>query len=329
MIEFPIRRRPRPTEPSNWKEPDDDAFDDDDDDDDDDDESASHACACSVRTISSLETKTYAVEYIRLMQDDGRLIGWYTGSLEQKSHLPHGQGRMEYLDSNTIYEGQWIHGDWCGYGVLTDTSTGACYHGGFFDNCKHGLGVMQYADGRTYEGTFQLDKISGKGQMSYPDGSKYWGYWNEEGLPHGRGKKYYPDGRVYDGEFDQGLLSGHGRMTYPDGTWYLGEWSDGQYNGLGMLVKNDGSLAFEGTFCNGQPAVSSSFPLQPKSDGRVLLYRSSNVVCQGTLVGPLPKEVSMRNGAATNWILRNHLPDSLIQHNPEYATNPVPSHPVD
>jgi hypothetical protein len=211
--------------------------------------------------------------------------GQYTGSLSIKTNKPHGNGRMEYAD--LTYEGRWLDGDWSGFGKLVDKKTGDTYQGGFLDNTKHGLGIIQYADGGVYDGTFRLN-IMGKGKMTYSDGSKFWGYWSPEGVPHGRGKKTYTNGTIFDGEFRQGVIEGHGRMTYTDGRWYLGEWCDGEKNGVGLEVLPDGSIYHEGTFCNGNAIRSSSFPSRPISTLSCILYRASSSCGRSrTLVGPL------------------------------------------
>jgi len=242
-----------------------------------------------------------AVQNIEIV-DNTDQKGLYTGSLNKRTIKPHGQGTMVYPDA--IYEGQWVNGDWCGFGRLTDTNTGDVYQGGFFDNMKHGLGVMQYADGRVYDGMFTLGKLEGKGRLTEVDGTKFWGYWSKEGVPHGRGKKEYPDGKIYDGEFDRGIISGHGRMTFPDGAWYLGEWCDGLPNGLGMKVDSNGDLLFEGMYSSGEPIQASSMRHAQKSSGQFLLYRNSVApLGGGTLVGPLPRQVRMRH--RIDWALKN------------------------
>jgi hypothetical protein len=252
-------------------------------------------------TSGSSENFKAAVRNIEIV-DNTNQRGLFTGTLKRRTNKPHGYGTMAYPDA--IYEGQWVNGDWCGFGRLTDINTGDVYQGGFFDNMKHGLGVMKYADGRIYDGMFMLDKLEGKGHLTEVDGTKFWGYWSKDGVPHGRGKKEYPDGKVYDGEFDQGVFAGHGRMTFPDGTWYLGEWCDGLPNGLGMKVDASGDLLFEGMYSSGEPIEASSMRHAQKSSGHFLLYRNS-IAPQGhgTLVGPLPRHVYMR--PRMDWTLKN------------------------
>mgnify|MGYP003339664306 CR=1 FL=1 len=53
-------------------------------------------------------------------------------------------------------------------------------------NGLHGNGVLQYADGRRYEGMFRDGMRSGRGTLTYPNGIKYVGDWAKD-RPNGRG----------------------------------------------------------------------------------------------------------------------------------------------
>jgi hypothetical protein len=308
----------------------------------------------SCKSLSSTSTRTLSTSTTTLSTTDHGLnacyhvtkyplvdncgnAGLYTGHLARDSDKPHGSGHMEYHapprsssqdgtddDDDVVgvmYQGQWLAGDWCGFGELTDAT--CTYQGGFFNNMKHGLGVLRYHNNTndndenengqmlTYEGKFSLGTMHGKGHLLYPDGTKFWGYCNDQGLPHGRGKQWFVDGRVYDGEFDCGILQGHGRMTWPDGQFYLGEWMDGQRTGLGIEVLPNGELYYEGAFSNGSPAEASSFPMHPKSRGDFLLYRTSTSMggdptSPGTLLGKLPRQVHTRKNMRKNirWMLK-------------------------
>jgi hypothetical protein len=249
----------------------------------------------SCSSFESDEFSKLPVNQLQIVDNMGN-GGVYTGILVRKTSRPHGEGTMEYSDCNMIYTGQWVQGDWSGFGKLADTSTGVEYEGGFFDNHKHGLGLVKYPDGRVYDASFQLGKMNGKGHLTWSDGSKYWGHWNDDGIPHGRGKQEFSDGRVYDGEFENGVVQGHGRMTWPDGSWHLGEWMDGESNGLGMRVRPDGELLDEGMYCHGLALTVSSLPPfmnMEKSSGDFLLYRSS-MTDGRTLEGPLPSQIAIR-----------------------------------
>ena len=250
----------------------------------DDSESSSMSGCTELMSLTSCSTSTTATTTTAILSKPTKMIdgvgncGTYAGSIRRRTGRPHGKGVMTYKD--VIYDGSWVDGDWSGgHGTLKDRHSNDVYHGGFFDNHKHGHGVMTYDDGRTYEGVFHfgLLRTNQTVRLTYGDGNKYWGYVSSspEGKPHGRGKFTYTDGRIFDGEFDNGIIQGHGRMTYPDGRWYLGEWSDGKPNGLGLQVTQNGKVEFEGIYCNGKPIQSSSFPHRKLSSGRFLLYRSS------------------------------------------------------
>jgi len=218
--------------------------------------------------------------------------GVYTGAWYQ--NRPHGKGKMVYDDAK-IYTGQWVKGDWSGYGTLEEQTTTSTtvetqiYQGGFFDNMKHGVGTIKYSNGNRLEGTFDCDEIHEKVHMQFPNGNKYWGYIRD-GIPHGRGKQIFVDDTIYDGEFVGGQLHGHGRITWPSGKWYLGEFSEGFPHGVGLEVTNE-KVSFQGIFNKGQPIRPSSFHAVAPSSGKFLLYRNS--ICQGTLVGPLPTTILM------------------------------------
>ncbi|MGA0350387.1 MAG: hypothetical protein ACO3OZ_14275 [bacterium] len=56
----------------------------------------------------------------------------------------------------------------------------------------------------------------------------------------------------YQGEIQDGLPHGQGRMQYVGGSSYSGEWESGLYQGLGTLVREDGSYLI-GQFEQGLP----------------------------------------------------------------------------
>eukprot|EP00934_Nitzschia_sp_Nitz4_P006905 Nitzschia sp. Nitz4//scaffold325_size20118//460//1276//NITZ4_008700-RA/size20118-snap-gene-0.32-mRNA-1//1//CDS//3329547893//6895//frame0 len=203
--------------------------------------------------------------------------GLYSGTIDKTTGFPHGQGRMEYDDES--YEGQWIAGDWEGFGKHTSDFSGETYEGGFLDYKRHGSGVLRRNQSSDlYCFTFQEDHInkSKKGDIFFLDGSAFWGFINDDIRPHGRGKLKFSNGNVYDGEFVDGKMEGHGKMEWADGRWYLGEWVDGKKNGLGLEVSADGTLSHEGTFCNNRPLIASSFPKKSRSEGDILVYRTGS-----------------------------------------------------
>ena len=55
------------------------------------------------------------------------------------------------------YEGQWVNGAKCGYGVVTHAD-GAVFSGIFDHNCKDGHGKQIYVNGDVYVGQWFEDK---------------------------------------------------------------------------------------------------------------------------------------------------------------------------
>jgi hypothetical protein len=131
---------------------------------------------CSGRTSGSSEFFKAAVRNNELV-DNTKQRGIFMGTLNKQTIKPHGHGAMVYPDA--VYEGQWVRGDWCGFGRLTDINTGDFYQGGFFEDMKHGLRVVKYADGRIYDGMCMLDKLEGKRRLTEVDGTNFWGYWSK------------------------------------------------------------------------------------------------------------------------------------------------------
>ena len=66
----------------------------------------------------------------------------------------------------------------------------------------NGKGKLCWADGRTYEGDYVLDKKDGIGTFCWPDGRKYIGGW-KNGKQHGSGV-YIANGQQKNGEWFEG-----------------------------------------------------------------------------------------------------------------------------
>ena len=131
-----------------------------------------------------------------------------TGMIAKREHyegeivagMKHGKGKYQYR--NTFYE----------------------YAGDWFENKKHGKGVLAMKDGMQYEGDFNHGEITGEGVMIWPDGA------------------------TYRGSFIDGERHGHGEFTSPSGEQYTGNWSYGHKQGIGKLSLN--TISYEGSFAN-------------------------------------------------------------------------------
>jgi hypothetical protein len=79
---------------------------------------------------------------------------------------------------------------------------------------RHGLGIMVYSNGRTYEGYWRDDKRHGKGYEKFSNGDIFIGHFHK-GRIQGKGKRIWKQtGEVYEGEWFQGLRHGVG-------SWYV------------------------------------------------------------------------------------------------------------
>ena len=61
-----------------------------------------------------------------------------------------------------------------------------------------------YADGRTYTGEWQRNKMNGSGIFTWSDG------------------------RVYEGDYVDDEREGNGVYRWPDGSMYVGGWKEGK-----------------------------------------------------------------------------------------------------
>ncbi|XP_053184200.1 alsin-like [Scomber japonicus] len=156
----------------------------------------------------------------------------------------------------------------------------ARYRGGWLAGQVHGRGNMEWADGRTYSGSFKNGQENGYGECIMPNKSlskpdTYQGHW-KEGKIHGFGKYKYASGEVYEGCFCDGQRHGYGMLSSGKlartsssvfiGQWvhdrktgygvhdditrgekYMGLWVDDQRHGSAVVVTQH-CLYYEGTF---------------------------------------------------------------------------------
>ena len=87
-------------------------------------------------------------------------------------------------------------------------------------NCRHGSGIMKWADGTIYEGEWKLDKRY-YGQLKMTNGYIHEGKWFN-GLFHGQGKLILKNGITLECNFEAGLTPCRGKIAYKDGSIYNG-----------------------------------------------------------------------------------------------------------
>ncbi|MBR9921883.1 MAG: peptidase C14 caspase catalytic subunit p20 [Bacteroidetes bacterium] len=207
-----------------------------------------------------------------------------------KARYPHGKGTKTFADG-TKWTGKWVQGqpvDDNGEVIVNlfpdkelapdqiDIQTG-CVEG----NCEDGTGILAYADGSKYEGSFRDGHPHGQGTFSDVTGDRYVGYFRN-GLRHGDGTLYlaagdkqigrwkegeyigqrqdeygcvqgdcangrgsfvYKDeGAKYVGAFRSNQPHGQGIMYYANGEVYSGQWEEGNFQGQGKLTLTDGTI---------------------------------------------------------------------------------------
>ncbi len=110
--------------------------------------------------------------------------------------------------------------------AATGFAQGRCQRG----NCYNGEGVLRFADGALYSGTFRAGKFEGTGTLTYPDGSIYTGNFAQQ-LQQGQGRLVDATGNRYEGSWRSGRRNGKGELAYIDGSRIVGTWQDDQLEG--------------------------------------------------------------------------------------------------
>ena len=144
---------------------------------------------------------------------------------------------------------------------VIEFNDGRMYQGQCLYILPHGKGVMQYPSGEGYHGMFYLGMQHGKGEFK----NKKIGYHYKGDFKFGKatGKgtltqiigKSAKTGKilqeVYQGTFINGVKNGVGRLTNSDGSIYEGEFSHGKQNGTGKFTFPNGSY-YQGEFIQGK-----------------------------------------------------------------------------
>lgn len=88
----------------------------------------------------------------------------YEGEIDDRGR-PTGKGVMEVRNGDR-YTGEFLGGQFEGYGILVNKKEGMVYKGQWKANMRHGEGVEEYTDGKKYQGSFQNDLRDGYGKFS-------------------------------------------------------------------------------------------------------------------------------------------------------------------
>lgn len=164
------------------------------------------------------------------MKDYIKYEGLYNeGKLYGKSKISYPDGKVYEGDIKEVFSGTFV--------VETEEEgvvRGYTWEKGY----PHGKGIMIYLSGSHFKGEF-IDGIPKSGIMTYADGRIYEGSWGEpdsDGLygPDGYGVMTYGDGRVYEGLWNCGNPDGAGKITLnglgvSEGEWINDKWIEERF----------------------------------------------------------------------------------------------------
>ena len=154
---------------------------------------------------------------------------------------------VEY--DNGIYTGHMEGGQkhfWGTFSWKTGTFKNCQYKGEFQKGKLHGKGIMNYANGRIYEGDFKLNAPEGVATETYANGDKYVGRFLR-GFKTGLGTYFFANGQVYEGNFSHNKPNGRGKLKINATANYVGSFKNGKCNGEGCYKYENGDV-YEGTW---------------------------------------------------------------------------------
>ena len=114
-----------------------------------------------------------------------------------------------------------------------------------------GKGIVQFDDGRVFEGPFVDGKPNGRWVVRYPNGRVAEGPY-VDGKQNGRWVWRYPDGLVAEGPYVDGKKNGNWLIRWPNGRVEEGPYVDGKKNGRWVWRYPDGRVV-EGPYVDGKP----------------------------------------------------------------------------
>lgn len=198
----------------------------------------------------------------------------YTGEFAD-DHF-HGQGTLR-LQAGETYVGTWNRGIFHGSGSLT--ARHYKYEGDWAHGLLHGRGRLCYISDTitwAYDGEFVNGRKSGMGTIQYSNGDSYTGQW-EMGTCHGTGSYRQPSNSlVYEGGFVRGAWEGQGTLTTPDYS-YKGQLRWGLFDGPGELRNTvaRGTMIYKGQFKEGLRDGEGVLQFEPTSGVSLIVYTGS------------------------------------------------------
>uniref|UniRef100_A0A8C0I9D6 Alsin Rho guanine nucleotide exchange factor ALS2 n=1 Tax=Bubo bubo TaxID=30461 RepID=A0A8C0I9D6_BUBBB len=150
----------------------------------------------------------------------------------------------------------------------------AIYDGRWLSGKPHGRGMLKWADGRMYSGTFRTGLEDGYGEYRVPNKAlnkddHYVGYW-KEGKMCGHGVYSYATGEVYEGCFQDNMRHGHGllrsgKLTSSSPSMFIGQWTMDKKSGYGVfddITRGEKYMGmWQDDLCQGNGVVVTQFGL--------------------------------------------------------------------
>lgn len=118
---------------------------------------------------------------------------------------------------------------------------GSVYNGEISYGLPNGKGIMKWADGSYYIGSFVKGERKGVGEFHFRNGNHYSGEWANNEM-NGQGIYIWANGTEYIGHFKDGNMHGTGSVVLNNNEGYSGEWSNNLPNGQGRFTQNNGSI---------------------------------------------------------------------------------------
>lgn len=151
---------------------------------------------------------------------------------------------------SSTFTGTLARGLAVGHGVLQEAN-GNSYEGEFLAGKRDGPGIYKWSNGDRYTGQFAQGKMTGKGAKYFANGNVYEGDWANS-KPSGTGAMKFFNGDAYEGHFNGGALAGNGAYQWANGDRYVGVFSGSTLWGDGRYQTASGNR-YEGMFSNGKP----------------------------------------------------------------------------
>ena len=120
------------------------------------------------------------------------------------------------------------------------------YQSIYWSNC---VGTHTYANGGTYIGEWNGNKMHGQGTYTFARGSNYVGEF-KDGIRNGQGTYTFASGENYVGEWKDDKRHGQGTYTFANGSKLVGAFENNKLNGYAITYYADGSINQEGIFKN-------------------------------------------------------------------------------